>query len=202
MQRQGAPVLAGGVLEHRLVAVRVAARQDRPPADVQVDVGRLALLVVVAAELGQLDQHRAAVSELELDLAAAADDLGGRDAVDLLREDAHEVDPAAGDDPGLEAVGAQVGEQLQHRLVDAVRVGSLEAGMLRRADPVPDDRGELVGGHPGVDGRDRGGDILLGQRGQRLPVVGQDRLEGLLSCHSGCSGASARMRSRANKSWK
>ena len=52
----------------------------------QVDVGRLALFVVETAELGELDQHQAAISQLELDLPAAADDLGGRDAVDRFRE--------------------------------------------------------------------------------------------------------------------
>ena len=72
-----------------------------------MDVGRLALLVVEAAERGELDQHRAAVPEFELDFAAAADDMGGCDAIDCFREDAHEVDPAAGDDPGLKSVGAQ-----------------------------------------------------------------------------------------------
>ncbi len=53
-----------------------------------------------------------------LHLGAAADDLLGRNAVDLLRPRAHELDAAAGDDEGLEAVRAQVGGQFEHRLID------------------------------------------------------------------------------------
>src|SRR5215204_855025 len=52
--------------------------------------------------------------------------------------------------------------------------------MLRRADPGPDNLVKRVGSHPGVSSRDQGGEIALGQRGQRVAVVGQDRLEGLL----------------------
>ena len=78
-------------------------------------------LVVDEVDLRRLQEHRLAVAHLELRHADAADDLLGRDAVDLLGEDAHEFDAAARDDEGLEAVGAQVGEQLEHRLVDAGR---------------------------------------------------------------------------------
>ena len=55
-------------------------------------------------------------------LHAAAHHLLGRDAVDPFGPGAHELDAAAGDDEGLEAVGAQVGQQLEHRLVDHVGV--------------------------------------------------------------------------------
>ena len=55
-------------------------------------------------------------------LAAAADDLLGRDAIDLLRPRPHELDAAAGNNEGLEAVRAQIGEQLEHRLIDHLRV--------------------------------------------------------------------------------
>src|SRR5215207_1601756 len=52
--------------------------------------------------------------------------------------------------------------------------------MLRRADPGPDNLGKRVGSHPGVSSRDQGSEIALGQRGQRVAVVGQDRVEGRL----------------------
>ena len=57
-------------------------------------------------------------SDLELQLAAAPNDLLRRNAIDTLGPRAHELDAAAGDDEGLEAVRAQVGEEFQHRLVD------------------------------------------------------------------------------------
>ena len=75
-------------------------------------------------------------ADLELHHAGRADHLLGRDAVDLLRPRPHELDAAAGDDEGLEAVGAQIGEQLQHRLVDELGVGPVEARMARGRDPV------------------------------------------------------------------
>ena len=73
---------------------------------------------------------------LNLSHAGRADHLLGRNAVDLLGPGPHELDAAARDDEGLEAVGAQVGEQLQHRLVDEIGVGPLEARMPRGRDPV------------------------------------------------------------------
>ena len=72
-------------------------------------------------DLRQPHEHGLAVAHLVLRLDAAADDLLGRDAIDLLRPRAHELDAAAGDDEGLEAVRAQVGEQFDHRLIDASR---------------------------------------------------------------------------------
>ena len=69
-------------------------------------------------------------------LAAAADDLLGRNAIDLLGPRAHELDAAAGDDEGLEAVRAQVGEQFEHRLIDHLGVELAGLRMLRRGDPV------------------------------------------------------------------
>ena len=64
---------------------------------------------------------------LEPGLDAAADHLLGRNAVDLLGPGAHELDAAARDDEGLEAVGAQVGQQFLHRLVG--HLGEQAAGL-------------------------------------------------------------------------
>ena len=47
-----------------------------------------------------------------------ADDLLRRNAVDGLGEVPHELDAAAGDDIGREAVLAQIGQQFEHRLID------------------------------------------------------------------------------------
>ena len=80
-------------------------------------------------------------------LAAAADDLLGRNAIDLLRPRAHELDAAAGDDEGLESIRAQIGEQFEHRLIDHLGVEPLGLRMLRGGDPVLHDLVEFLGRH-------------------------------------------------------
>ena len=119
-------------------------------------------------------------------LIAAADDLLGRDAVDPLGPRAHELDAAAGDDVRLEAVRAQVGEQLEHRLVDQLGVGPLESRVLGRREPVVDDLVELFGRHAGVRGGDQFDEPLLARRERRFHVALEDGLERLLVFHSGC----------------
>ena len=108
------------VFQHLLVAVGVAERGDGPAADVLVDADGLAALVVIEVQLRQAHEHGLAVAQFKLRLHAAADDLFRRDAIDLLRPRAHELDAAAGDDEGLEAVRAQVGEHFEHRLIGHV----------------------------------------------------------------------------------
>jgi hypothetical protein len=73
-----------------------------------VDADGLAGLVVDEVDLGEAADDGSVRRHLELGLDARADDLLGRDAVDLLGEDAQELDAAAGDDEGLEAVRPQV----------------------------------------------------------------------------------------------
>ena len=92
-----------------------------------VDADGLAGLVVDEVDLRQAEQDGLSVAHLELGLDRGADHLLRRDAVDLLGPGAHELDAATGDDEGLEAVGAQIGQQLQHRLVDELGVGPVEA---------------------------------------------------------------------------
>ena len=80
-----APAPAAVHCEHLQVAVGVAEGEDRPAADEAVDADRLAGAVVDELDLRQLHQHRLAVrASSNLRHAAAADDLLGRDAVDLL----------------------------------------------------------------------------------------------------------------------
>jgi hypothetical protein len=57
------------------------------------------------------------------------------------------IDAAARDDKRLEAVGAEIREQLNHRLIDKFGIRPFEARMPRRGDPIRDDPGELFGGH-------------------------------------------------------
>src|SRR5260221_2715716 len=136
----------GGPLQHLQVAVRIAERRDGPAADEFLDAEGFALLVVDEIHRGQLHDDGLAFAHLELLLARAADDLLGRNAVDLLGEGADELHAAAGDDEGLEAVRAQIGEQLEHRLIGEVGVGPLEPRMPRRAQPLLDDLHVLLSG--------------------------------------------------------
>ena len=129
---------------------------------------------------GKPEQDRLAVAHLEPGLDRGAHHLLGRNAVDALGPRAHELDAAARDDEGLEAVGAQIGEQLQHRLVDQLGVGPLPAAVARGRDPVRDDLLELGGRHAGM----RRGDDLhqapFAGCGQRFHVAFEHGLERLL----------------------
>jgi hypothetical protein len=71
-----------------------------------VDADGLAGLVVDEAIPGLLHDRRHPVVTA-YSVGVAADHLLGRDAVGLLGEGAHEIDAAARDDPGLEALVAQ-----------------------------------------------------------------------------------------------
>ena len=131
------------VFQHLLVADGIAERGDGPAADVLVDADGLVAFVVVEVQLRQTHEHGLAVAHLKLRLDAAADDLFRRDAIDLLRPRAHELDAAAGDDEVLEAVRAQVGEHFEHRLIDHVGKSLPVCRMFRGGDPVLDDLLEL-----------------------------------------------------------
>ena len=117
-----------------------------------MDGNRLAFLIVVEVELGQTNQNRRAVAQLELLLDAAANHLLRWDAIDFLGPRTHELDAAAGHDEGLETVRAQIGENFEHRLIDHLGVGAFGRGMSFCRDPAIDDCLELRGGHTGVSG--------------------------------------------------
>ena len=154
-------------------------------------------------DLGQPHQHRLAVAHLVLGLDAATDHLLGRDAVDLLGPGPHELDAAAGDDEGLEAVGPQVSEQLEHGLVDHLGVGPPGRRMPRGGQPLVDDWLELFGRDPGMGGHDQFEEPLLAVPARAFMSPFEHRLRTAPSSfHSGCSGASALTRSMAKKSWK
>ena len=80
----------------------------------------------------------------------------------------------------LKSVGAQVVEQLQHGLVDQLRIGPLEAGMTGGADPVRRDLLELVAGHPRVGDHQELHQTLHPGLPQGLHVPLDSGLEGLL----------------------
>ena len=167
------------VFQHLLIAPRIAERGDGPAADVLVDGDGLAVFVVIEVELRQPHDHRLAVAHFKLRLDAAADDLFRRDAVNLFRPWAHELDATAGDDVVLETVRAQIGEQFEHRLINHFGVELAGLRMFRDGDPILDDLFKLHRGHAHVRGHDefdervvtagkRGFQIALEQRGERF----------------------------------
>ena len=66
--------------------------------------------------------------QLKTHYAGGAHHLLGRNAVNTFGEDAHELDAATGNDKGLETVGAEIAQQLQHRLVNQFGIGPIEPG--------------------------------------------------------------------------
>src|SRR6185369_7941174 len=95
-------------LEHLLVAVGVAEREDGAPADVVVDPLGLAGTVVDEEDLRLAHQHRTARAQLVLRGDRAADDLLGGDPVNAVGEDAHELRAAARHDERLVAARSHV----------------------------------------------------------------------------------------------
>src|SRR5262245_45535038 len=97
-------------LEHLQVAIRVPERCNRAAADDLMDANRFSRPVIDMVHLRQLHEHGLAVAQVELHLRPAADDLLGWNPVYPLHPRTHEFDATAGDDEGLEAAAAHVGE--------------------------------------------------------------------------------------------
>ncbi|MGY4246228.1 hypothetical protein ACVIIZ_007636 [Bradyrhizobium sp. USDA 4523] len=104
----------------------------------------------------------------------------GGDAIDPLAPWPHELDAAARDNEGLEAIGPQTGEQFQHRLVDEIGIRPVELRVTRRLDPVAGDLRELGRCHAGMGRHDQFDQALLAGLGQRSDVVVENRPERLL----------------------
>ena len=128
---------------------------------------------------GSFDDLGLAVVELERALDRGAHHLLGWDAVGRLGPGPHEIDPAARHDEGLEAVPAQVGQQLDHRLVDQPGIGPVEARVAGGGQPVGDLGGKGFGGDAGVRRHDDLDDALLAGGRERRLVAVQRRLERL-----------------------
>ena len=166
------------VFQHLLIAPRIAEGGDGPAADVLVDADGLVGLVIIEVQLRQAHEHRLAVAHFKLRLDAAADDLFRRDAVNLLRPRAHELDAAAGDDVVLETVRAQVGEHFEHRLINHFGVELAGLRMFRGGDPILDDLLKLHRGHARVRGHDEFEErvVTAGERGFQIAL--EQRSEG------------------------
>jgi len=85
--------------------------------------------------------------------APSSDDLLGRDAINAVRPDTHEIGAAAGDNVGLESVRSQVTQQLLHRLISELVVGLAETRVFGRGEPRLDLSVEVIGRHPSMGER-------------------------------------------------
>jgi hypothetical protein len=85
---------------------------------VQVDSVRLADVIVHEIQFRQPRERGHPSDDFELGHDATADHLLGWNPIDFVRKYAHKFNPPAGDNEGLEAMGTQISEQLQHRLED------------------------------------------------------------------------------------
>jgi hypothetical protein len=179
---------SGCSLKHLLVAVGVAEGGNGALADVVVNADGLAGAVVEEIKLRQAHDDRDSVLRLELGLHAGAHDLFGRDAVRFVGPGAHELDLAAGDDEGLEAVGAEIGKELDHRFVDELSIGVVEAAVAGPGDPVGDGLLELFIGHAGAGRDDQLVDALLAGGEDCFHIAFEDALEGLFCLPLGMLG--------------
>src|SRR6266404_3539515 len=180
-QRETRATAGGGPLEHLLVAVGIAEGSDRPASDERVDPFRFARPVIDEQDLRLAQELRLSISgELISGDGRGAHHLLGWDAVAPVGEDSHELDAAARNDEGLETAFSQIGEDLQHGLINEVCVGPVEARMAGGREPLSDDSGKFFGAHAAMAHRHDLHEALLTRSEQRLLVARKHSCEGLL----------------------
>src|SRR5947208_8403477 len=167
--------------EHLFVAVGVAKGEDGTAADERVDPFRFARPVIDEQDLRLAQELRLSISgELISGDGRGANYLLRRNAVALVGEDSHELHATARNDEGLEVVGAQIGEQLQHGLINEIGVGPVEARMAGGREPLSHHSGKFLGAHAAMAHRHDLHEALLTRSEQRLLVARKHSCEGLL----------------------
>ena len=178
--REPRPVAGLGVLQHLLVAGRIAEGRVRPAAYHQVDAFGFATVVVVEQQLGVLGQERFAILVIAICRAAhGADDLFRRDAIGLLGIHAHEILAAAGADVSLVAVRSKILQHLLHRLVGQFVVRLVPARVFGFGEPLFHLGLELFRGHARERGHQDFFKVWHGEFPDGLAVAGNDGLERL-----------------------
>ena len=142
-----------------------------------VDADRLVGLVVIEVQLRQTHEDRLAIAHFKLRRDAAADDLFRRDAVNLLRPRAHELDAAAGNDEVLETIGSQVGEQFEHRLINHFRIELAGFRVLCGRNPILHDLFELHRGHARMRGHEEFQDHFVAACERSFQIALKQRCE-------------------------
>ncbi len=137
LERWPVPSLAVG--QHRDIAgaADIAGREHRPLADLQRDIGGFVLFVVEAVDARLAPDRVPLGGFAKAQCQPGANHLLWRDAVVVRGERTHEVGGGTRAQPGLVALRAQMGEQLEHRLVDAVAQRRAAAGMTGGREKAP-----------------------------------------------------------------
>jgi hypothetical protein len=165
-----------GVLQHLPVARAVAGREDRAAAQLGLDVLDLRpALVDLALRLRGAHQRGPVAVLLVVVLDQRADHVVGAHAVELPADRADELGAAAGDDEDIEVVLAQHVQQLQHRLVDQLRVGHAPVRVLLLRHEVAHPGGELVRCPARAQLQQCHGDALQAQLAERRVVAVEQR---------------------------
>jgi hypothetical protein len=120
----------------------------------------------------QFKQDRLSILHFVFEFPHATYDLVGWNAVGIGREYTHELRAPAGNDESLEAVCAQIRQQLQHRLINQLIVRTVEPWSPGGLKPVTHNLVELGGGHAGVRARHDFQQTLLARREQSLSITG------------------------------
>ena len=144
-----------------------------------------------------LEQHGLPSRPSRTSRRRRADHLLGRNAVDPLGPRPHELDAAAGDDERLEAVGAKICEQLDHRLIDELVVRPIEARMPGRGEPVGDDLANSSVVMPVCVAAMISSRPFSPAAASAFMSPSRTALNGCCVFHSGCCGAIALTRSNA-----
>jgi len=153
-EHEAGPWAGGCPFEHLLVAVGVAKGSEGTLTNKCVDADGFAWTVVDEANLRQAHDDGGSVLCLKLRFHRRPNDLLGRYAVGFFCPGTHKSDLSTRDDECLEVVGAKVGEELDHGLVDELRIGSIELAIMGLSDPVGDGFFKLGARHTGTGGDD------------------------------------------------
>src|SRR6516225_5825774 len=168
------------VLQHLSVTGRVAKRCTRATADLQVNALRFTGVVVVQKKLWFFGQKRLTVLAIAvLRAAGRAYHLFWRNAIELLRGHAHKILAATRDNVGLVPVGAQVLQDLEHRLIRKLSVETPPAWMLGGFNPFFCFGFEYLHWHTGQWCYENFLKLRQGQLRHRLAVAGKHSLKGL-----------------------
>ena len=136
-----------GVLQHRQIAIAVAESRNRALPHKQVDRHRLGRGIIIKCAFHRLAKLGAIVRQTKLAERERTDNLLRRDTVHFLRYHAHEVNSTAGNDPRFKTIGAQIVQQLAHRLISQLVVATAGTFILMAVKPCADPLTKLFGGH-------------------------------------------------------
>src|SRR5689334_9138885 len=133
--------------QHFPIAIRIAERKNRPPADKSLYGLRLAWSVMQDFDFRHFEQHGTRRSDSEFGNGRRPHHSLGRNAIGFFGKDANEIRTVSRNNENFELVGPQITEQLQHRLINKIRIDATEARILCRSEPLGNDARELLRAH-------------------------------------------------------